>query len=150
MNNQYSRGCGYNYRRSAQRDMNMTRSGSSGNRMQGPEMGCSIRRSVENRAEERRNMERRMENRCAEERPMESRCMEDRRMEGRCMEDRRMEGGCMEGRRMEEHSMERPLAMGYVPMQVWSPPLPVCKGLRIGTIFADLHKPFCGRGGLCR
>lgn len=111
MNNQYSRGCGYNYRRSAQRDMNMTRSGSSGNRMQGPEMGCSIRRSVENRAEE---------------------------------------SNCMEGRRMEEHSMERPLAMGYVPMQMWSTPLPVCKGLRIGTIFADLHKPFCGRGGLCR
>ena len=39
------------------------------------------------------------------------------------------------------------LAMAYVPMQTWSRPLPPCKGLEIGTIFADLNKPFCGKGG---
>lgn len=39
------------------------------------------------------------------------------------------------------------LAMAYVPMQTWSRPLPPCKGLKIGTIFADLNKPFCGKGG---
>ena len=42
------------------------------------------------------------------------------------------------------------LAMAYVPMQEWSRPLPPCKGLSIGTIFADLNKPFCGRGGARR
>lgn len=150
MNNQYSRGCGYNYRRSAQRDMNMTRSGSSNSRMQGPEMSCPVRRSVENKALENRHMENRsMDGRCMEERAREGRCMDEGTMEDRCMEERTMEGRCME-KRTEMRSMERPLAMGYVPMQVWSAPLPICKGLRIGTIFADLHKPFCGRGGLCR
>ena len=83
MNNQYSRGCGYNYRRSAQRDISM-----------------------------------------------EKHSMND----------------C----RMENHSMEKSLAMGYVPMQVWSQPLPPGKGLQIGTIFSDLYKPFCGKGGACR
>ena len=40
-----------------------------------------------------------------------------------------------------------PLAMAYVPMQMWSQPLSPCKGLQLGTIFADLNKPFCGKGG---
>ncbi|MDD2958372.1 MAG: spore coat associated protein CotJA [Lachnospiraceae bacterium] len=40
--------------------------------------------------------------------------------------------------------------MGYVPMQSWSTPLAPCKGLQIGTIFADLYKPFCGKRGVCR
>lgn len=103
MNNQYSRGCGYNYRRSPQRDIAMER------------------RSMENR---------RMENNCAEN-----------RYPGECS---------MANQRMEKCSMEKSLAMGYVPMQMWSQPLPLDKSLRIGTIFADLHKPFCGKGGVCR
>lgn len=40
-----------------------------------------------------------------------------------------------------------PIAMGYVPMQVWSQPMAPARGLQVGTIFADLDKPFCGRGG---
>lgn len=43
-----------------------------------------------------------------------------------------------------------PIAMGYVPMQEWSQPLAPCKGLQIGTIFSDLYKPFCGKGGARR
>lgn len=116
MNNQYSRGCGYNYRRSAQRDMNMARS--SGNRVQNlptGEAGCC---------------------------PAEKRIMADG---CGCIEPR--EADRNDVRRTEE---ERSLAMGYVPVQMWSNPLPVCQGLKIGTIFADLHKPFCGKGGLCR
>lgn len=40
-----------------------------------------------------------------------------------------------------------PIAMGYVPMQIWSQPMAPARGLQLGTIFADLNKPFCGRGG---
>ena len=82
MSNQYSRGCGYNYRRSMQMPREAT-----------PVSTCPNTTPAENR------------------RP------------------------------------KRSLAMGYVPMQVWSQLLPPCKGLQIGTIFADLDKPFCGRGG---
>lgn len=42
---------------------------------------------------------------------------------------------------------EQPVAMAYVPSQSWSQPLPLCQGLGRGTIFEDLYKPFCGRGG---
>lgn len=43
-----------------------------------------------------------------------------------------------------------PVAMGYVPMQKWSTPMNLCRGLQCGTIFEDLNKPFCGKGGACR
>lgn len=44
-----------------------------------------------------------------------------------------------------------PAAMGYVPFQKWSAPFDLCKGLQLGTIFPDLCKPFCGKGGaVCR
>ena len=108
MNNQYSRGCGYNYRRSAQRDI-----------------------SMERRSAEKRSMDGRRGENC----PAEDRCMEKHSM-----------NDC----HMDNHSMEKSLAMGYVPMQVWSQPLPPGKGLQIGTIFSDLYKPFCGTGGVCR
>lgn len=126
MNNQYSRGCGYNYRRSAQRDMNMSRSASYGKRTNESDMNCSIRRATESGTEESCHMEK------------------------RSMENYRMEERSMENYHMEQHSMQKPLAMGYVPMQVWSEPLPICRALRIGTIFEELHKPFCGKGGACR
>lgn len=83
MSNQYSRGCGYNYRRS----MQMPREAAM------PQSSCSCTFSSDSRPP------------------------------------------------------RRSLAMGYVPMQIWSQPLAPCKGLQIGTIFADLDKPFCGRGG---
>lgn len=116
MNNQYSRGCSYNYRRSAQRDMNMTRSVSSCNSMQNAKM---------------------MPSAC---------CSAETCKPGNL--DMGAEGAC--GRSKEEYFGKKSLAMGYVPEQKWSEPLSVCQGLKIGTIFADLHKPFCGKGGLCR
>jgi hypothetical protein len=42
---------------------------------------------------------------------------------------------------------EAPLAMAYVPYQQWETPFAACKGLRNGTIFSGLSKPFCGKGG---
>ena len=43
-----------------------------------------------------------------------------------------------------------PLAMAYVPRQVFSDTFQLSYGLCAGTIFPDLCKPFCGRGGMCR
>ncbi len=44
-----------------------------------------------------------------------------------------------------------PAAMGYVPYQKWSTPFELARGLQMGTIFPDLCKPFCGKGGaVCR
>lgn len=94
MSNQYSYGCGYNYRRSSSRE-------TSGQ--------CS------------------RENRSAMRFAEEKQAVPAGFLE------------CPEGK--------WPVAMGYVPMQSWSQPLPSCKGFQIGTIFADLYKPFCGKGG---
>lgn len=41
------------------------------------------------------------------------------------------------------------LAMAYVPWQVWQEIYDAEKGLRRGTIFRELDKPFQGMGG-CR
>lgn len=95
MSNQYSYGCGYNYRRSSSREASCQ--GSRNNRSMTPSM-----------AERRMAMPER-----AQECPMS----------------------------------QWPVAMGYVPMQVWSQPVSLCRGLQAGTIFADLDKPFCGKGG---
>lgn len=51
---------------------------------------------------------------------------------------------------MNWNSKDFPIAMGYVPMQKWSSPMNLCQGLQYGTIFEDLNKPFCGKGGACR
>ena len=49
---------------------------------------------------------------------------------------------------LDEHF---PTAMGYVPFQKWSETFDLCKGLQMGTIFPELCKPFCGKGGApCR
>ena len=40
-----------------------------------------------------------------------------------------------------------PLAMGYVPDQRWSETYSLQRGLHVGTLFPELHKPFCGKGG---
>lgn len=94
MSNQYSYGCGYNYRRSSSREV-------SGQCSRG---NCSAR-SLQ-----------------TEQQPMLRTAQE-----------------CM--------ISQWPIAMGYVPVQVWSQPVSLCRGLRMGTIFADLDKPFCGKGG---
>lgn len=38
-----------------------------------------------------------------------------------------------------------PLAMSYVPMQMWNGTYDGCKALQQGTIFPELDLPFCGR-----
>ena len=42
---------------------------------------------------------------------------------------------------------DAPLAMGYVPDQHWEHTFEPARGLKCGTIFPELQKPFCGRGG---
>lgn len=44
---------------------------------------------------------------------------------------------------------DAPLAMAYVPYQQWETPFPLCTGLKAGTVFSGLYKPFCGKGGKC-
>lgn len=105
MNNQYSRGCGYNYRRSPQRDMNPAAS-----------TPCN--------------------------------CMpEQEAIPPMCPTIQpRSDVSCC----MQPFSAQKPLAMGYVPIQEWRDLYPICKGLQVGTIFSELCKPFCGKGGACR
>jgi hypothetical protein len=40
-----------------------------------------------------------------------------------------------------------PVAMGYVPMTRFGKTFDPAAGLQNGTIFPDLCKPFCGKGG---
>lgn len=41
-----------------------------------------------------------------------------------------------------------PLAMAYVPWQQWQKLYDPAKGLKVGTIFAELDLPFCERSCL--
>ena len=49
------------------------------------------------------------------------------------------------------HSMDAfgqfPIAMAYVPWQRFGQTYDLCKALRVGTIFPELDKPFCGKRG---
>lgn len=64
--------------------------------------------------------------------------------------------GCrLGGRRVDEiyrhlAMADAPLAMAYVPDQSWGQPWELRRGLKAGTIFPCLYKPFCGKGGRCR
>ncbi|MDD5949076.1 MAG: spore coat associated protein CotJA [Lachnospiraceae bacterium] len=40
---------------------------------------------------------------------------------------------------------QKPIAMAYVPWQTWQNIYEPPKALMVGTIFADLDKPFTGR-----
>ena len=40
-----------------------------------------------------------------------------------------------------------PLAMAYIPWQMWRAVYDAEKALHQGTIFEELNKPFCGKGG---
>lgn len=42
-----------------------------------------------------------------------------------------------------------PVAMAYIPSQKFCGTYNTAKGLDMGTIFPDLCKPFCGKGGGC-
>jgi len=46
-------------------------------------------------------------------------------------------------------SCELPLAMTYMPIQVWRNVYAPCDALQAGTIFAELDLPFYGKGGVC-
>ncbi|MDD3221131.1 MAG: spore coat associated protein CotJA [Clostridia bacterium] len=38
-----------------------------------------------------------------------------------------------------------PIAMAYVPIQTFQTTYELNKALEVGTIFPELHKPFCGK-----
>ena len=40
---------------------------------------------------------------------------------------------------------DTPLAMAYVPMQIWNKTYELDKALQVGTLFPCLDKPFMGR-----
>lgn len=48
------------------------------------------------------------------------------------------------------HWGDLPPAMGYVPIQRFGETFDLRKGYQMGTIFPELCKPFCGKGGGCR
>ncbi len=54
--------------------------------------------------------------------------------------------GCMAN---DNASQKMVLAMAYVPWQRWENLYELDQALMAGTIFADLNKPFRGRGGCC-
>lgn len=45
---------------------------------------------------------------------------------------------------------EMPVAMAYVPWQTMHHTYELSKALQVGTIFPELHKPFCGKRGVCK
>ena len=51
---------------------------------------------------------------------------------------------------VQEHLQMLPLAMAYVPMQKFGKVYEPARGFQLGTIFPELCKPFCGKGGECR
>ena len=53
-------------------------------------------------------------------------------------------------REMYEHLKHLPLAMAYVPDQEFDTTYDWCYALKVGTIFPQLCKPFCGKRGVCR
>lgn len=42
---------------------------------------------------------------------------------------------------------QMPLAMGYIPLQHFEQTYDLYTALRLGTVFPELCKPFCGKGG---
>lgn len=62
----------------------------------------------------------------------------------------RMQNRCVDRIYQNLYESDIPLTMGYVPDQHWESPYDPGKGLRAGTIFPSLCKPFCGKGGACR
>ena len=45
---------------------------------------------------------------------------------------------------------DMPIAMAYVPWQMWQDIYDAEKGFQCGTIFQELNKPFLGKGGVKR
>lgn len=51
---------------------------------------------------------------------------------------------------MYAHVDHMTVAMAYVPCQRFTKSFDLCYAFQAGTIFPDLCKPFCGKGGGCR
>ena len=51
---------------------------------------------------------------------------------------------------MYKHLEHLPLAMAYVPCQKFTTTYDTSYALKVGTIFPDLCKPFCGKRGMMR
>ncbi len=47
----------------------------------------------------------------------------------------------------QDNLAKLPLAMAYVPWQLWNKTFDMEEGLNNGTIFPELYKPFLGAGG---
>lgn len=60
------------------------------------------------------------------------------------------ESGSTRSAASKDSLAQMPLAMAYVPWQKWKDIYETCKGFQRGTIFAELDKPFLGRGGCNR
>ena len=52
------------------------------------------------------------------------------------------------GRAAMRYSIDAPLVMAYVPMQVWRNLYSARDALAQGTLFSELNLPFLGREGL--
>ena len=98
---------------------------------------------------------------CAPDRPMprvpecQKPCMPERPMP--CVPE--YQRPCMPERKCCQEALEEcmhtsldnlPLAMAYVPCQKWQNLCEPCQGFQRGTIFEELIKPFCGKGGCNR
>ena len=53
-------------------------------------------------------------------------------------------------RQMQNFPCNMPIAMAYVPWQIWRDIYDAEKGFACGTIFQELNKPFLGKGGVKR
>ena len=51
---------------------------------------------------------------------------------------------CMQETSVQEHLQKLPLAMAYVPFQMWEKPYEADVALSRGTIFPSIDKPFIG------
>ena len=58
--------------------------------------------------------------------------------------------GCTGEQQQDRALSALPLAMAYVPFQTWETPYELMEGLRQGTIFPSLDKPFLGSRGCLR
>lgn len=68
--------------------------------------------------------------------------------------EKEAECDCERRERREERRRENiddfPIAMAYVPWQMWRDLYEAPKALQCGTVFGELYKPFLGRGGCNR
>lgn len=86
-----------------------------------------------------------MQNRCTSRSYRQTPCNQPRPVQ-----NHPLNGDCFDDTNLYKHADHLPLTMAYVPMQHFSCTFSLQKGLSCGTIFPELCKPFCGKGGGCR